>query len=63
MDKMDSKDKLKLQDMLEEVESLKTYNRELLDNTKGEKLENYIGALDRSVDKLKEKLDEYVDKQ
>ena len=63
MNKIESKDKLKLQDILNEIDSLKSYNRELLVNTKGDKLENYIGTLDRSIDRLKDKIDNYVDKQ
>ena len=63
MEEIVSKDKLKLQDILDEIENLKNYNRELLDNTKGEKLENYIGNLDRSIEKLREKVNITIDKK
>ena len=43
-----AKDKEKLQEILNEINNIKRYNNELANNTRGDKLENYIGALARN---------------
>ena len=54
---MNDKDKAKLEEMLNEIENLKKYNNELANNTKGEKLDNYIDSLSKDINFLKIKVE------
>ena len=53
-----AKDKEKIQEILNEISNLKRYNNELANNTRGEKLENYIGALARNINYLNNKVED-----
>jgi hypothetical protein len=53
-----AKDKEKLQEILNEINNIKRYNNELANNTRGDKLENYIGALARNINILETKTEE-----
>ena len=52
-----AKDKEKLQEILNEIANLKRYNNELANNTRGEKLENYINSLSRNINNLNDKVE------
>ena len=52
-----AKDKEKLQEILNEIANLKRYNNELANNTRGEKLENYINCLSRNINNLNDKVE------
>ncbi len=53
-----AKDKEKLLEILNEINNIKRYNNELANNTRGDKLENYIGALARNINILETKTEE-----
>ncbi len=42
-------DKAKIQEVLDEITNLKKYCNDLRNNTRGEKLENYIDNLNKSI--------------
>ena len=52
MDNDINNDKLKIEEILEEIQNLKKYNRELANNTSGEKLENYIDSLSKDINQF-----------
>lgn len=51
MNDKDVKNKLKMADIISELNSIKKYNSELFNNVRGEKLENYLNELDKSITK------------
>jgi hypothetical protein len=53
-----AKDKEKLLEILNEINNIKRYNNELANNTRGDKLENYIVALARNINILETKTEE-----
>ena len=52
-----AKDKEKLQVILDEIANLKRFNNELANNTRGDKLENYINSLSRNINILNDKVE------
>ena len=52
-----TKDKEKLQEIIDEIANLKRYNNELANNTRGDKLENYINSLSRNINNLNDKVE------
>ncbi len=52
MDDKKLKDKLILDDILNEIDNLKRYNNELASNTRGEKLESYISNIQKNINTL-----------
>ena len=57
MIELEGTDKLKIHDIMDEIEDLKKYNNELLSNTNGEKLESYIYTLGKSINNLEEEIE------
>ena len=57
MNKLDSKDKIKLDEIMNEISNLKKYSNELASNTRGEKLENYIDSLTKNINSLEIKIE------
>ncbi len=57
MDDDKVKDKIKIDEILEEIQNLKKYSRELANNTQGEKLENYIDNLSKNINQFEEKVE------
>ena len=51
------KNKLKLQDIMIEIDNLKKYASDLANNSQGEKLENYIDKLEKDIEKAQDKLE------
>lgn len=49
MNDKDAKNKLKMADIIDELNNIKKYNNELFSNVHGEKLENYLNELDKSI--------------
>ena len=49
MNDNEAKNKLKMQDIINELDNLKKYNSDLFNSVKGETLENYLNALDKSI--------------
>ena len=49
-----SKYKVKIQEILNELDNLKRYSNELANNVRGDRLENYINNLSRNVVLLSE---------
>ena len=62
MNNQDINDKLKLESILNEINNLKRYNKQLNENTKGEKLENYINVLNKSLLSLEDKIETSLEK-
>ena len=62
MNNQDINDKLKLESILNEINNLKKYNKQLNENTKGEKLENYINVLNKSLLSLEDKIETNLEK-
>ncbi len=62
MNNQDINDKLKLESILNEINNLKRYNKQLNENTKGEKLENYINVLNKSLLSLEDKIETNLEK-
>ena len=54
MDDTIIKDKVKIQEILNEIDNLKKYSSELANNTRGEKLENLINNLSKNINLLNE---------
>lgn len=52
-----AKDKEKLQEILNEITNLKRYSNELINNSRGEKIENYINSLSRNINVLNDKVE------
>jgi hypothetical protein len=52
-----AKDKEKIQVILDEIANLKRFNNELANNTRGDKLENYINSLSRNINILNDKVE------
>ena len=50
-------DKAKIQEILNEISNLKRYSSELANNTRGEKLENYINSLSKNINTLNDKVE------
>ena len=59
----DNKDKLKLKEILDEIENLANYSNELALNTRGEKLGNYVDNLIKNVTVLKTKVETIYEKE
>jgi len=51
------KDKQKIEEILNEINNLKKYCNELANNTKGQKLENYINNLNKTIQLLNNKVE------
>lgn len=54
---MNDKDKEIIKELLLEIDNLKKYNNELANNTRGEKLENYILSLSKNITELNNKME------
>ena len=54
MNDTDNKNKLKMQDTINELINIKKYNNDLFSNVKGDKLENYLNELNKSVVKAQD---------
>ena len=52
-----AKDKEIIQVILDEIANLKRFNNELANNTRGDKLENYINSLSRNINILNDKVE------
>lgn len=52
MNEENLKDKMKYEEIINEIANLKKYSRELANNTRGEKLENYIDILSKNINNL-----------
>ena len=57
MDDTKKQDKIKIEEILEEIDNLKKYSQELASNTRGEKLENYIDNLAKNINSLGNKVE------
>ena len=58
----EAKSKLKMQDIFNELINLKKYNSDLYNNVRGEKLENYLNELDKSILKAQNKAEDIYTK-
>ena len=58
----EAKSKLKMQDIFNELINLKKYNSDLHNNVRGEKLENYLNELDKSILKAQNKAEDIYTK-
>jgi len=56
-------DKVKLQEILDEISNLKRYCNDLVNNTRGEKLENYIDNLNKSIISLENAIEIIYEKE
>ncbi len=54
---MNDKDKEIIKELLLEIDNLKKYSNELANNTRGEKLENYILSLSKNITELNNKME------
>ncbi len=54
-------DKIKLEEMINEIVKLKSYSKELANNTRGNKLEDYIDVLSRNILSLQNKVETIYD--
>ena len=54
-------DKMKVQEILNEISNLKKYNNELSNSIRGEKLENLINNLNKNLNMLNEKTEKIYD--
>ena len=61
MDESKYLDKIKMKEILDELANLKTYSKDLSNNTRGEKLENYINELAKNISVLNDKVEEVYD--
>ena len=61
MDDNTIKDKVKFEEIMNEIANLKKYSKELSINTRGEKLENYINALSRSINNFEDDVEKTYD--
>ena len=52
-----SKNKLKIQDMIKELDNIKAYAKELSNNTNSETIENYIYKIEKDIIKVENKLE------
>ena len=57
MDNDITKNKLKMQDIINEITLLKKYNNDLLSNSKGEKIEGYLNKLNKDITKAQDKVE------
>lgn len=55
------KDKLKLEEILNEIANLKKYKNELASNTRGEALEQYIDNLSKNINLLEQSVEKTYD--
>lgn len=53
-----NKDKIKIEEILNEVENLKKYNNQLASSVRGEKLESYVDSLNKNIKLFQDKLEE-----
>ena len=58
MDEKENKNKQKIQNILNEIDLLKKYSKDLANASQGDKLENYINKLDKDIIKAQNKLEE-----
>ena len=56
-------DKLKIEEILEEIQNLKKYSRELANNTSGEKLENFIDSLSKDINQFEINVEKIYEEQ
>ena len=52
-----AKDKMKLQEIMDELSNLKKYSSDLSNNTRGDALENYINTLSKNINLLDEEVE------
>jgi len=57
----DNKDKLMLDDILNELDNLKKYSNELASNTRGDKLESYINSMKKNIFFLENNVEKVYD--
>ena len=58
MDESINKDKVKIEEILNEIENLKKYNNELASSVRGEKLESYVDSLSKNIKLFQNKIEE-----
>ena len=58
MDESINKDKVKIEEILNEIENLKKYNNELASSVRGEKLESYVDSLSKNIRLFQNKIEE-----
>lgn len=54
MNDEDNKNKIKMQDVINELANIKKYNNDLFNNVSGEKLENYLNELNKNIIKAQD---------
>ena len=52
-----SKNKLKMNDIVNEITNIKKYNNDLANNLKGDKLEEYLDKLNKDIIKAQDKIE------
>ena len=62
MDESKLLDKIKMQELLDELVNLKRYSNDLSNCTKGEKIELYIGELTKNINLLNNEVEEIYEK-
>ncbi len=55
-------DKVKIKEILNEIDNLKKYTTDLANNTRGEKLESFVNNLNKNVNLLNNKAEDIYDK-
>ena len=63
MDDNTNQDKIKIQEILDEITNLRKYSGDLANNIRGEKLEEYVDNLNKSINSLEEKVEIIYDKK
>lgn len=63
MDDNNNQDKIKIQEILDEITNLRKYSGDLANNIRGEKLEEYVDNLNKSINSLEEKVEIIYDKK
>ncbi len=58
MNESTNKDKIKIEEIFNEIENLKKYNNELASSVRGEKLESYVDSLNKNIKLFQNKLEE-----
>lgn len=62
MDESQIKDKMKLQEILNELANLKKYKNDLANNMRGDKLEQFIDELNKNIVLLENTIETFYDK-
>ena len=55
-------DKVKIKEILNEIDNLKKYTTDLANNTRGEKLESFVNNLNKNVNLLNNKAEDIYEK-